>query len=77
MNSAPEKSKKKSKSRKAVLLRLLDGVGNYRGIDLSRTPGEDAAICIAMRLIEDAPLKQLDKAAAKTKNSEPFWSKQW
>jgi hypothetical protein len=65
------------KSRKATLLRLLDQLGEYRGIDIHRTPGEEAAIAIAMQLVSETTLKKLDKVAAKADKSEPFWSKQW
>jgi hypothetical protein len=65
------------KSRKATLLRVLDGLGEYRGIDCYRTPGEEAAVRIAMKLVERASLKELDRAASCAEKVEPFWSKQW
>jgi hypothetical protein len=67
----------KSKSRKATLLRMLDGIGELRGIECYRTPGQEAAVSIAMYLVENTSLKDLDFAASRTKKAEPFWSKQW
>lgn len=68
----------KNSSRKATLLRLLNQVGQYPGAGLHRTPGEDAAIAIAVGLIARTQLKKLDEVAHDCKKvSEPFWSKQW
>jgi hypothetical protein len=67
----------KLKSRKAQLLRMLEQLGEYRGIECFRTPGEEAAVRIAMSLIEVTSLKDLDYAASRTRKAEPFWSKQW
>jgi hypothetical protein len=66
-----------NKSRKATLLHVLQECGNYEGIEIYRTPGEEAAIQIAARLIERATLKELDAIAKGRKFAEPFWSKQW
>jgi hypothetical protein len=57
---------------------MLEIVGDLPGIDIYRTPGEEAAIAIVTQLVLDSSLKQLDKAASRTKGkAEPFWSKQW
>ena len=69
--------KKKRMSRKAVLMTILTEMPLFPGNPIHLTPGEEAAISIALQLIRQATLKQLDEAAARTKKSEPFWSKQW
>jgi hypothetical protein len=69
--------KSKQKSRKATLLLLLKGLGDYPGADLYVTPGESAARWIALQLVKNASLKQLDQIAAGRTQTEPFWSKQW
>ena len=65
------------KSRKATLLRVLEEIGEYPGIDVHRTPGEDAAVKIALRLIARTSLRDLDSIAKGHNFAEPFWSKQW
>jgi hypothetical protein len=66
-----------NKSRKAVLMTLLTEMGAYSSIGIYRSAGEEAAISIALQLIRQATQEQLDEAAARTKKSEPFWTKQW
>lgn len=65
------------KSRKATLIHLLCGMGNLPGIDVYRTPGEEAAISIVLEMVRNATLKELDRAAKNTEASKPFWNKQW
>ncbi len=77
LKKAPAKKVIRRKSRKATLLRVLAGVGEYRGIEIHRTPGEEAAIAIALTLIQESSLKTLDQAASQVRKAEPFWSKQW
>jgi hypothetical protein len=64
-------------SRKAVLMTILTEMPFFRGNSTHLTPGEEAAISITLELIRQSTLKQLDEAGARTRNSEPFWSKQW
>lgn len=67
----------KNHSRKATLIRLLGQLGDYEGLDIYVTPGEFAARYIALRLVKNATLEELDQIACDRKQTEPFWSKQW
>lgn len=66
-------------SRKNTLLRMLEDIGNYRGIDIERTPGEECAISIAMQLIKSTSIEELDALVEreKVKFGDVFWEKQW
>lgn len=71
----------KRKSRKSTLLHVLGIIGNYAGIECYRSPGEDAAVLIACKLIERTSLEELDQIAGWVGKDhpdlKPFWGKQW
>lgn len=66
-----------NKSRKATLLHVLAQIGDLPGIECHRTPGEDCALRIAMKVIERTPLETIDLYAHGLKDADVFWEKQW
>ena len=75
--SAKRIKKPTNKSRKATLLHIIEGLGNYPGIEVFRSPGEDCAVAIAIAIIKHTPTAYIDKLSAHVKDADWFWQKSW
>lgn len=71
------RKKPTNKSRKATLLKVLAHLGNLGGIECWRSPGEDCAVRIAIRVIQDTPLNRIDQLAEGINGADLFWGKSW
>ena len=63
--------------RKQVLIQMLEDIGEYPGVDIFRTSGEDCAIGIALKLVKKASMRELDQAAKRAPHSNIFWDRNW
>lgn len=67
--------KPKGLHRKETLMRMLSGMRGAFQQEL--TPGEQAALAIALKMIDKTSVEELDYWASLTPPAEPFWSECW